>query len=59
MKGHLKACYQSVPIFVTKCPHACQECRYTYWSWSAFLLRVTKLMQLKKPWPFTVHHHLQ
>jgi len=25
MRGHVNACHQSVFLFVTKCPHACQH----------------------------------
>jgi len=55
MREQLNACHQSVPLFVTKCPHARQQVSpknkvATYSSGSAFLIQteVTKLGKKKK-----------
>jgi len=61
MREQLNACHQSVPLFVTKCPHARQQVSpkskvATYSSGSAFLIQteVTKLGK-KNSSVFKVH----
>jgi len=42
MRGHVNACQQSVPLFVTKCPHACQQSVHTFYTLILTATEVTK-----------------